>query len=144
MIICPVFSINQLMQAVLEFWSLGFHINHTFVHYKFSPRIHLSYAEFRIFTQLMNEHLKHSHNGAVKLSFKLYFVSTKCQKGQSQWLRRLRHGYMATCLLRLCVFRCLCDGPITGQSSPTKCGVSRVGITQGYFTCYSRASLAAS
>ena len=31
-------------------------------------------------TQLMDRHLDLSHSGAVKLSLKLYFVSTKCKK----------------------------------------------------------------
>jgi hypothetical protein len=43
-------------------------------------------------TQLIYYHFKLSHSGNVKLSPKLYFVSTKCQKGQSQWPHGLRHG----------------------------------------------------
>jgi len=79
----------------------------------------------------MNKHFEQSHSGAVKLSPKLYFVSTKCQKFWSQWLRILRHGSTATCLLRLWVWilssawmsvfceccalsdKWLCNGPLT-------------------------------
>jgi len=42
-------------------------------------------------TQLMNEHSMLPHSGALKLSPELYFVSTKCQKGQFRWPRDLRH-----------------------------------------------------
>ena len=39
----------------------------------------MSNLNFR--TQLMNKYFKLSHSGTVKLSPKLYFVSTECQKG---------------------------------------------------------------
>jgi hypothetical protein len=58
-------------------------------------------SDFR--TQLTNKHFELSHSGAVKLSTELYSVSTKCQKGWSQWLQGLRSGSMATHLLRLWV-----------------------------------------
>jgi hypothetical protein len=44
----------------------------------------------------MNEHFELSHNGTLKLSPKLCFMSTKCQKGRSQWLSRLRGGSTTT------------------------------------------------
>jgi hypothetical protein len=52
----------------------------------------------------MNKHFKLSHGGTLKLSPKLYFVSTKCQKGQSHWLCGLRCGSTATRLQRLWVW----------------------------------------
>ena len=36
-------------------------------------------------TQLTNKHFKLSQSGALKLSPKLYYASTKCQKSRSQW-----------------------------------------------------------
>ena len=98
-------------------------------------------------TQLVNKHFEQSHSGALKLSLKLYFVSTKCQKGLFRWpvslkckfvvarLLRLRvrshrgHGYLA--LVSVVYFQV--DISVTGQSpvqnSPTKWGVSKAGIT---------------
>jgi len=52
-------------------------------------------------TQLMNKHFKLSQSGTLKLSLKLYCVSTKCQKSQSQWARILRCETATTRLLRL-------------------------------------------
>ena len=53
------------------------------------------------YTQLTNKHFKLSQSGAVQLSPKLYFVSTKYQKGCLQWPRGLRHESAAAHLLRL-------------------------------------------
>ena len=103
----------------------------TFIHDQFSTLICLLYTDFRPHTQLMNEHFRLSHSGALKLNPELYFVSTKCQKGQFQWLCDLRHWSVTIHLLRLrvrilpgawmsvccecCVLsgRVLCDGLIT-------------------------------
>jgi len=52
-----------------------------FVRYKFSHLMCLSYVEFGLCTQLMNQHIELSYSGAVKLIPKLYFMSTECQKG---------------------------------------------------------------
>ena len=86
-------------------------------------------SDFR--TQLTNKYFELYHSGAVQLSPELYFESTKCQKGRSQWPRDLRCGSAAVRLLELrvrippgawmsvscecCALsgRGLCDGPIT-------------------------------
>jgi len=60
----------------------------TLVRYKFSPPNASVGRRIRTFlTRLTNRRFELSHSGAVKLSTELYFVSTKCQKGRSQWLR---------------------------------------------------------
>jgi len=82
-------------------------------------------------TQLANKHFELSHSCVLKVSPKLYCVSTKCQKGQSWRLCSLRCRSVATYLLRLLVLipprawitvscewcvllaRGLCDRPIT-------------------------------
>jgi len=79
----------------------------------------------------VDKHFELLHSGSVKWSPQQYFVSTKCQKDQSQWQQGLKHGPEAACLLRLrvqiprtawlsvscegCVLsgRGLCDGLIT-------------------------------
>jgi len=50
-------------------------------------------------TQLTNKHFELLHSGTVKLSPVQYFVSTKCQKGLSQWPRWLTCGSIAAHLL---------------------------------------------
>ena len=75
----------------------------TFIHYKFSHLIHLLYAEFGLVYTSDKQPFKLLHSATVKLSSELYVVSTKCQKGWSQWLRRLRCGSVATRFLRLWV-----------------------------------------
>ena len=111
-------------------------------------------------TQLANRLFKQSHSGALKLSLKLYFVSTKCQKGISLWPLSLKCRFVVAQLMRLQVQSCqghgylsvvsvVCcqvDVSVMGQSlvqrSPTKWGVSKAGITWGYFTRYLLISLA--
>ena len=89
------------VQAVLDFRAFGFYAPLTFVHYKFSPLIRLSYAKFGLCTA--DKHFKLSRSGAPKLSPEMYFVSTKCQKGWSQWPHCLMCGSAAVCLLVLWV-----------------------------------------
>ena len=62
----------------------------TFIQYKFSPLILLSYAELDFCTQLRNKNFELLHSHTVKLSPERYFEFTKCQKGWSQWQCRLR------------------------------------------------------
>jgi len=50
------------------------------------------------------KHFQLSLTGTVKQSLESYFVLTKCQKGQSQWLHGLRCGPAIACLLRLQVW----------------------------------------
>jgi len=73
--------LKKLLHVVLNFQTFHFRRTRTFVCYKFSAH-----------KQLTNEHFKLSHCGNVKLNSKLYFVSTKCQKGPSRWSHGLRHG----------------------------------------------------
>ena len=103
------------MQAVFDFWAFDLHTTCTSVHYKFSPLLCLLYAEFGL-AYTADKHFELLHSGTVKLSPQPYFVSTKCQKGQSQWPHVLKHGPeaagsnstrgMDVCLLwTLCVVR---------------------------------------
>jgi len=52
-------------------------------------------------TQLTNKHFDLSHSCAVRLSPELYFVTTKFQKGLSQWPFGQRHGSVTDSLLVL-------------------------------------------
>ena len=73
-------------------------------------------------------------------SSELYFESSKCQKGQSQWLHGVMCGSVAARLLRLRVgcpplvnaVYCQVEVSATGRSldqrSPAECGVSVAGI----------------
>ena len=115
----------------LDFQTFDFHTTLTFVHYKFSPQPIFCTPNLDFCTQMTKKHFELSLSGAIKLSPKLYFVSTKCKKSQYQWLCGLKGGSAATYLLRLwvqilpgscmslccecCVWsgRGLCDGPIT-------------------------------
>ena len=80
--------------------SFNFHTTCTFVHYKFSLLNCLLYAKFGL-SYTADNHFKLSLSGTVKQNSELYFVLTKCQKGQSQWLHCLKCGPAAAYLLRL-------------------------------------------
>jgi hypothetical protein len=92
-------------------------------------------------TQLMDRHLELSHSGAVKLSLELYFVSTKCKKGQSHAARSKEwvcchllavmadsiltrgHGCLSLVNIVCCQVEVSAAGSSPVQRSPTKCGV---------------------
>jgi len=83
-------------------------------------------------TQLMNKHFKLSQTGVVKLSSKLYFVSTECHKDRAQWPHSLRHRPVATRLLGLWVR--IPQG--TWMSVSCECCVlSGRGLCDGLITC---------
>jgi hypothetical protein len=67
-------SSEIVLQAVLSFWTFDFRMTCAFIHYKFSPLIHLSYMADK-------KYFKLSHSGTIQLSLELWFVPTKCQKG---------------------------------------------------------------
>ena len=52
----------------------------TFVHYKLSPLIRISYAEFGLLYNLTNKHFELSHSGAVKLSLELILCLLSARK----------------------------------------------------------------
>ena len=54
-----------------------------------------------ILTQPTNKYFDLSHSCAVKLTPELYFVTTKFQKGRSQWPRGRRRGSAAVSFLVL-------------------------------------------
>jgi len=89
--------------VIFDFQTFSVRSTHAFVCYKFSHLICLSYVEFGLCIQLMNQHIKLSHSGTVKLSPKLYLMSTGHQNGWSQWLWGLRCGSVATRLQSLWV-----------------------------------------
>jgi len=77
---------SNTLRAVFDFRTTG-----TFVHYKFSPLIRLSYTADE----------KKKTFRTAKLSLELYFVYTNCQKGRSHCPRSLRRGCSAARLLGL-------------------------------------------
>ena len=111
--------------------TFDFRTTRTFVHYKFSPLIRLSYAEFALSYAADEQTFRAIVQWRSETSTELNFESTKYKKSRSQWPRGLRRGSATPRLLGLwvrippgiwiavccecCVLsgRGLCDGPIT-------------------------------
>jgi hypothetical protein len=139
--------LQKLLQVVLNFRTFHFCTTCIFVYYKFSAQIHLLYAELKLSHIADERTFQAITQWQCKLSPKLCFVSTKCQKGQSRWPRGLRHGSVVahllglqvwimpgTCILSLVsVVRCQIKLSATGwsliQKHATECGVCKAGIT---------------
>jgi len=122
---------------------LDFHRTHTFVHNKFSPITCLAYAKFGRLYTAGKQTFQAVTNGALKLSLKLYFVSTKYQKGLSQWPHSWKCRFVVAHSLRLRVRSHQRHGYLAVVSVVySQVDVSKAGFTWGYFTWYLLSSVA--
>ena len=94
-------SSEIVLQAVLDFWTFDFRTTCTFIHYKFTPLIHLLYAKFRLSYTADKKAFQAITQWRHTTESQTVFCAYKCQKGRLQWSHVLRNGSAATCLLKL-------------------------------------------
>ena len=124
----------------------------TLVRYKFSPLICLSYAEFGLSYTVDEQTFRAIAQWRCKIEsrkvFGVHYLPEKPIPVAARYKVWICARRLLGCASLVSVVRCQVEVSATVRSlvqrSPTECGVSKAGITRGYFIRYSPASSATS